>query len=121
MPWRKILKPVTKEFELSLDKIKNIRILSESEIHQVVKQSTPGIIIGAVAFGLVGAMIGSRVKTKEKSVLKNLLLVDYVSDSEKQIILDCSQAALSEQSAFLKRFHELKPECTYHPNEPIQL
>jgi len=117
----KEFKPVTKEFELSLEKVKSIRVLSESEIHQVVEQSAPGMIIGAAAFGLIGAMIGGRVKTEEKTVLKSLLLIDYVSNGEKQIVIDCSKAAPSEQSAFLKRFYELKPECNQQQNTPVQL
>lgn len=117
----KEIKPVTKEFEISLEKISNIRILNQTEIHQVIKQSTPGMIIGAAAFGLIGAMIGGRVKTTEKSLLKNLLIINYTSNSEKQIILDCSQAVSSVQATFLKRFHELKPESIQRQNGPIQL
>ena len=113
-------KTTEQKFELELDKIKKIQILNETEIKQVVEQSAPGMIIGAAAFGAVGALVGGRVKTKEKTVLKSILLIDYVSGTEKQIVLNCSSSAPSEQEKFLERFYEIKPE-TNVPVGTVQL
>lgn len=113
-------KTVEEKFELTLDKVNKIQIFNETEIKQIIEQSAPGMIIGTAAFGLVGALIGGRVKTKEKVVLKNILLIDYTSVTDKQIVLDCSSSASSEQQKFLKRFQELKPESN-RVAETIQL
>lgn len=108
-------KPVEQKFTLGMDKVKNIRILNEAEVKQIIEQSAPGMLLGAAAFGIVGAMIGGRVKTKEQTVIKNLLVLDYVSGEEKQIVLDCTKDAPANQSAFLKHFHDLKPEAAQAP------
>lgn len=108
-------KPVEQKFTLELDKVKNIRILNEAEVKQIIEQSAPGMLLGAAAFGVVGAMIGGRVKTKEQTVIKNLLVLDYVSGEEKQIVLDCTKDAPVNQAAFLKHFQELKPEAAQVP------
>lgn len=113
------VKPITKEFNLPLNKVKFIRLMSEREIKQVIEQSTPGMILGAAAFGVVGAMIGGRVKTKEKVVLKQILVIDYVSDGEKQIVLDCSKEPFTTQNAFMKYAKTLIPENI--GNTPVQL
>ena len=113
-------KPVEQKFSLELDKVKNIRILNETEVKRIIEQSAPGMLLGAAAFGVVGAMIGGRVKTKEKAVIKNLLILDYVSGEEKQIVLDCTKDAPANQAAFMKHFQELKPEKAQAP-EVIQL
>lgn len=108
-------KATEQKFTLELDKVKNIQILNETEVKRVVEQSAPGMILGAAAFGIVGAMVGGRVKTKEKTAIKNLLILDYVSDEEKQIVLDCTIDSLHNQAAFLKYFRELKPETAQSP------
>ena len=113
-------KATEQKFTLELSKVKNIRILNETEVKQVIEQSAPGMLLGAAAFGVVGAMIGGRVKTKEKTAIKNLLILDYVSGEEKQIVLDCTIDSLSNQTAFLKHFQKLKPEAAHAPTT-IQL
>ena len=65
------------EYKISLDKVTNVKYYNESQIEKVITQSTPGMIIGAATFGAVGAMIGGRVKTKEKKTTLDLLLIKY--------------------------------------------
>ena len=36
--------------------------------NRFIQQSAPGMIIGAATFGLLGAMVGGRIKTKEKKM-----------------------------------------------------
>ena len=98
------------EFSLPIEKISSVKILTDKEIKQVIEQSAPGMILGAAAFGIVGAMIGGRVQTKEKAILKQILTVDYTSDGEKQIVIDCSGETYFTQQNFLNRCHELIPE-----------
>lgn len=108
------------KFNLSLDKVKSVQILNDTQVKQVIEQSAPGMIIGATAFGLLGAMIGGRVKTKDKTVLKQVLFIDYVSDGDKQIVLDVSKAIQSEQANYIKRFMELKPQAA-QPSQTMEL
>ncbi len=113
-------KSTEQKYNLKLEKIKTIRILDETEVKQIITQSAPGMILGAAAFGIIGAMIGGRVKTKETTAIKKILILDYTSDGEKQIILDCTKDAPSNQTAFLKHFQELKPEAS-RSSEVVQL
>lgn len=92
--------------------------MDERQIKQVVEQSAPGMILGAAAFGLLGAMVGGRNKTKEKINIRNLLIINYTSNGEKQIIIDISND-LKDSSKIVNRFHEMKPETALQ--ETIQL
>ncbi|MDE6030339.1 MAG: hypothetical protein K2G32_01800 [Oscillospiraceae bacterium] len=104
-------------FNLDIEKIQKVIVLNEQQIQQIVTQSAPGMIIGAAAFGLLGAMVGGRVKTKEKTKLKFILLIEYISDSEtKQILLNTGEDS-SQAYTFANRFHKIKPQT----NQTIQL
>lgn len=104
-------------FNLDIEKVQKVTILDEKQIQQIVTQSAPGMIIGAAAFGLLGAMVGGRVKTKDKVKINRLLLIDYISDGEnKQILINVSESGL-QADAFANKFHGIKPQS----NQPIQL
>jgi len=94
-----------KTFNLEIEKVSNIQIMDERQIKQVVEQSAPGMILGAAAFGLLGAMVGGRNKTKEKINIRNLLIINYTSNGEKQIIIDISND-LKDSSKIVNRFHQ---------------
>lgn len=75
------------EFDVFLDEITSIVHKTETEMQQYVKQSIPGMIIGNATFGLLGAMIGGRVKTKEKKQITDFIMINYTSDEPKTIVL----------------------------------
>ncbi|MFL2104174.1 hypothetical protein [Mycobacteroides abscessus] len=75
------------EFTLSIDKINSIVHKTETEMQQYAKQSVPGMMIGNATFGLLGAMIGGRVKTKEKKQKTDFILINYVSNDEPNTIV----------------------------------
>ena len=60
------------EFEINFSKLMMIDIKSDVEMEKIIQQSAPGMVIGAVTFGVIGAMIGGRVKTKEKKGCESL-------------------------------------------------
>ena len=95
-------------YELPIEQVENVQLMNQREIQQVIEQSTPGMIIGGAAFGILGAMVGGRIKTKEKVKNHNILVVDYQSGDKKQIILDVTNA-LKDSERLLNRFKELKP------------
>ncbi|MCH5205689.1 MAG: hypothetical protein J1F09_01965 [Oscillospiraceae bacterium] len=104
-------------FNLDIEKVQKVTILDEKQMQQIVTQSAPGMIIGAAAFGLLGAMVGGRVKTKDKVKINRLLLIDYISNEEnKQILINVSDSGL-QADAFANKFHNIKPQS----NQPIQL
>lgn len=105
-----------KTFELPLEKIDSMQIVNEKEIQKIVSQSAPGMIIGAAAFGILGAMVGGRVKTKEKVKISTLLLIDYTSEEKKQILLNVT-SSVNESSKLVKEFKVIKPTS----NDPITL
>ena len=79
------------EFEINFSKLTLVDLKSDVEMEKIIKQSAPGMIIGAVAFGVIGAMIGGRVQTKEKRVVNHFLLVSYQSDELKTIVIDATK------------------------------
>lgn len=105
-----------KEFNLSLNKIQNVQLMNEREIQQVIQQSVPGMVLGAAAFGALGAMVGGRVQTKEKIKVSTLLVIDYESDGAKQIVLNVSDN-LKDSEQVVKQFQSMKPV----QNSPVQL
>lgn len=106
------------KFILDLEKIQRLSILNEKQINQIVTQSAPGMIIGAAAFGLLGAMVGGRVKTENRVSINSLLLIDYISDGEnKQILINVSENS-SKAGDLVSKFKRLKPPA---PNQPVQL
>ena len=104
-------------FDLGMEKVQKITLLNEKEIQQIVTQSAPGMIIGAAAFGILGAMVGGRVKTKNKVKINRLMLIDYISDGEnKQILINVSES-ISQADIFANKFRKMKPQS----NQPVQL
>ncbi len=104
------------QYELAIDKIEKMQIFSHQQIQQVISQSAPGMILGAAAFGILGAMLGGRVKTKEKISIQQLLIIDYISNEKKQIAINVSQDLKGTQN-LVNHFNQLKPYST----NPIQL
>lgn len=82
--------------------------MDERQIRQVVEQSASGMILGAAAFGTLGAMVGGRTKTKEKINVNLLLVIDYFSGEAKQIVLNVSDYKKASEQV-VKRFREMKP------------
>ena len=105
------------KFSLDVDKIQRVSLLNESQVQQIIKQSAPGMIIGAAAFGILGAMVGGRVKTKQATVINQLLLIDYISNGEsKQILLNVSNDTF-QATTFVSKINKMNPST----NQPIQL
>ena len=100
-----ITSPDFKEkYEIALNRIEKISLYSETQIEKIISQSAPGMIIGAAAFGLIGAMVGGRVKTKEKKTTNYFLLVDYEG---KQVTVRSTYPADAEKLVSL--FQNFKP------------
>ncbi|MFC4355346.1 hypothetical protein ACFO0S_09830 [Chryseomicrobium palamuruense] len=79
------------EFLISFEKLVNVDLKSDVEMEQIIEQSLPGMVIGAAAFGVIGAMIGGRVKTKEKKKVSHFLIINFQSDELKTIVIDASK------------------------------
>ena len=79
------------EFEINFSKLMMIDIKSDVEMEKIIQQSAPGMVIGAVTFGVIGAMIGGRVKTKEKRVVNHFLIINYQTDELKTIVIDVTK------------------------------
>lgn len=66
-----------KEYSISLDRIQSISFHHETEIEKYTTSSLGSAVVGAAAFGVIGAIIGSRPKTKEKRNISFFLIVEY--------------------------------------------
>lgn len=96
-------------FNLDIEKVQKTFLLSERQVSKIMKSSAPGMIIGAAAFGILGAMVGGRIKTKQTSKLNNLLFIEYFSNNESKQILINIQTYLSQAKLFVKKINKLKP------------
>ena len=54
-------------------------------------------------------MVGGRVKTKDKKVLKQILIIDYTSTNKNQIVLDCSDQPMMTINSFMKYINKIIP------------
>jgi hypothetical protein len=105
-----IVAATKQEFEIDLSKLTLIDYKNEVEMQQIVKQSAPGMIIGAATFGLLGAMVGGRVKTKEKKLETHFVIINYHSDEDKTIVLQTNDKIGAGQ--LVDYFQKLKPQST---------
>ena len=96
------------EFEIDASKLTLVDLKSDVEMQQIIQQSAPGMIIGAVTFGVIGAMIGGRVKTKDKRTVNHFLLVSYQSDELKTIVIDATKDWYKAAN-IVDYFRKLKP------------
>lgn len=103
------------EFEIDFSKVTLIDLKSDVEMEKLVQQSAPGMIIGAATFGLIGAMVGGRVKTKEKRIVNHFLIVNYQSDELKTIIIQTTKDWYNSAS-LVDSFKKLKPDA-----QPIKI
>lgn len=99
-----------KTFEISIEKLTKVQWYDKTTMEKVISQSAPGMIIGAAAFGLIGAMIGGRVKTKDVKNITHFVIINYNSDGDKQIIMKTNDAWGAVKIS--DYFKELKPEPT---------
>lgn len=81
-----VIKDTTsKEYSISLNKIQSISFYNETEIQNITTSSLGSAVIGAAAFGTIGAIIGSRPKNKEQRTVLFYLLIQY---DDKAIVIE---------------------------------
>lgn len=106
------------EFEIDSSKLTLVDLKSDVEMEKIIQQSAPGMIIGAVTFGVIGAMIGGRVKTKEKRTVNHFLLISYLSDELKTIVIDVTKDWYNA-AQLVDYFRKLNP--TYAKTNKVSL
>lgn len=97
------------EIEIDFSKLTLIDCRTEVEMKQIVKQSAPGMIIGAATLGLLGAMVGGRVQTKEKKVFSHFVVVNYFSSEAKSIVFQTNDGTGVGQ--LVDYFRKMKPDA----------
>ncbi|MDD3049758.1 MAG: hypothetical protein PHR06_01280 [Candidatus Cloacimonetes bacterium] len=102
-----IVTPTKQTFEISFSKLTSVQYYNETEMEKVISQSAPGMIIGGAAFGILGAMVGGRIKTKEKKTVTHFVVIDFESEGSKQIVVQSNDFFGAGQIADL--FRKLKP------------
>ena len=96
------------EFEIPMSKLTMVDCKNEVEMKQIIKQSVPGMIIGAATFGLLGAIVGGRVKTEEKKIFTHFVIINYHSNEDKTIVMKTNDAIGAGQ--LVDFFRQLKPQ-----------
>ncbi|HBB28268.1 MAG TPA: hypothetical protein DC000_03290 [Clostridiales bacterium] len=69
-------------FNLNLDKVTDIKVLTSEEIQKQYVSSVGGAVGGAVLLGPLGAMIGGRAKEKKTTTITQYLSLTYLKDNE---------------------------------------
>lgn len=76
-------------------------------MEKLIQQSAPGMIIGAATFGLLGALVGGRTKTKNKKSINHFILINYYSDEPKTIVTTTND---TNNVKIVDFFRKLKPQ-----------
>lgn len=96
----------TYETRLSLDKVKNVALQSESEIVNINKGVIGRSLIGGAMFGGAGAIVGGMTGgNKQSKVYKNFLMISYLKKDELEHIilkLEDSKKPVSKSSVNLE-------------------
>ncbi len=95
-----------REYHIDLEKINNIMCYHEEEFEKYQKTSLIKTLIGAAAFGSVGAIIGSRPKEKTKRTVTFYLVIEY---SNKQVVISSEDGW--NVGGTIDLFRKLKPEA----------
>lgn len=82
-----IFKANTQNFELNYSQITNLQQITNMEIVQKNKSSIKRGVVGGLAFGPAGLLLGglSGIGTKDTKQLKNYLVINYKSSSSDEI------------------------------------
>lgn len=104
-----IVTSTRQEFTIDISKITLIDYKNEIEMEKIIQQSLPGMVIGAATFGVIGAMVGGRVKTKEKRNVTHFVIINYFSEEEKTIILRTND--FYGAGKLVDYFRKLKPQA----------
>ena len=99
-----IVSATKQEIEVDISKLTGIEYKTETEMNNIISQSAPGMIIGAAAFGILGAMVGGRIKTKQVTTVTHFIIVDYTSG---QIVLQTNDGDSAKKMS--EHFRQLKP------------
>lgn len=73
-------------FNLPKEKIQDVSIKTDKEIHKQYVSSIGGAVGGAFLFGPLGAMIGGRAKEKKSTKITNYLIFTYEKEGQPSFI-----------------------------------
>lgn len=99
--------PASREYSISLNKIQSISCYNATEIEKYTTSSLSSAVVGAATFGVIGAVIGSRPKSKEKRTVLFYLLIQY---DDKTIVLESKDGFGMGQ--IVDYFKKLKPDSS---------
>lgn len=81
------IKTNNETFKLSLEKLRNFDIKSDTELNQQYVSSIGGAALGAAIAGPLGLMFGGRAKKKTSRTVHHFLVVGFDTDSDKKVLL----------------------------------
>jgi len=107
------------DFKLQLNQIGAIEVKTDVEIAHIISSSATKGIAGGLIFGPVGAIVGSRAKSKEVRKATPYLVVNYVN-SEGTLSAMLFDASLDPWS--LNKFlRVIQPMVSNNPRHQVQL
>lgn len=69
-------------FNLSINKITDICLKTDAEIHKQYVSSIGGAVAGAAVFGPLGAIVGGRAKEKKSTTITTYLIITYLKEGQ---------------------------------------
>lgn len=98
-------------FNLSLDKVTDISVISDVEVQKQAVSSVGGAVGGAILMGPIGAVIGGRVKERDVRTASHYLVFTYTKDEDiENIGFELNVAELKKANEFADKFKRLKPK-----------
>lgn len=93
-------------FNLSVDKIIDISVKTNTEIETFYNSSIGGAVGGALILGPLGAMIGGRKKKKEIKKTENFLVITYDKDDQINFLVFNTERAPFKVNKIIKIFKD---------------
>lgn len=93
---------------LNYSKIINVEVLNDTQIKKQYVDNTSGAIVGGLALGAIGAIIGGGTKTVTETNKKFFLTITYKSNDEiKCIIFDVTYSKVQAKKFAIDLKHKL--------------
>ena len=74
-------------YTIAFEKITSVSAKTDVEVQKHIVSSAGGALVGAALFGVPGALIGGRAKTKQTATYKTFLVITYNNESGPTYLL----------------------------------
>lgn len=97
-------------FIIDINKVQDISIKTDREIEKHIVSSTGRAIVGGMMFGIAGAAIGGRAKTKKTEIVTSNLIITYIDTNEELKCIIFNALHTPKCHEMVKQFEKIEKE-----------